>query len=283
MSAEPIQPTSKFDKTLFVLLFVTRCFVVLTTFVLLMIAILYAIGSLIILQADNFFCPGLSEKEVRLYNFENGNAIGHWGSCYYIDRKVVRWQYIYSLNINLFDAVFVNDTNGGAIFQCSMFVLVSICMFIIAIYHLYFIIYDTLFIIIDKPNPRIARSLKSIIKKCKRHVQKNDDVVDKHEERKVSNNIKCFGSIKSKFKQLQNDYYKQHYYPDSMLQLTGMWIKEMIEIMIQSYALFLYGGLNVFIPKQNILAQESYVVRGKQDWLTLVILSVPTKSRNDRY
>ena len=38
--------------------------------------------------------------------------------------------------------------------------------------------------------------------------------------------------------------------------------KEYFEIINQIYALLLYGGLNVFYMNQNILSQESLVVRG---------------------
>ena len=262
--AESSHSDSKCDEPLFILFFVARYFVVLTACLLLMISILYAIGSLISLQADNFFCPSVSEEEVRLYNFENGHSHGLWGSCYYIDRKVVHWSYIYNLNINIFSATFVDSTSVAAIFQCSMFVFVSICMFTIAVYHSYFILYDTIFVIIGKPNPRIAKALKSIIQKF---IKQKKNALDKHEI-KVSDTQKqkyikmFFKSIVSKFQQLKNDYYKRYYYPDSMVALSVMWFKELIEILIQCYALLLYGGLNVFMPTQNILAQEPYVVRG---------------------
>ena len=58
---------------------------------------------------------------------------------------------------------------------------------------------------------------------------------------------------------------RNHCYDDSRLRLFSIIGKEWFEILIQIYALFLYGGINLFDKDSNVLAQDPNIVRGKDN------------------
>ena len=98
-------PLHKHDGTLYVLYFIGRYLVVLTSYFLCIISLLYAIGNLVKLEALNFFCPRYTEEEVRAYNFEVQAKDGTDGfSCYHIDRQKLNFQEIYQATSNIYSA-----------------------------------------------------------------------------------------------------------------------------------------------------------------------------------
>lgn len=71
-----------YDSIYYGLYFIGRYLVVLLSYFLCMIACLYGTGSLVTLEATNFFCPSYTLDEIHEYNLENGNKYGDYSdSC----------------------------------------------------------------------------------------------------------------------------------------------------------------------------------------------------------
>ena len=304
----------KFEGLLYGLLLLARYLVLLTAYFLLVICVLYAIGSVTILEAENFYCPSYTEEEVRTHNYENGLKWGDHESCYLIDRKMLNWYAVKNVDVNIFTGS-VKFNNPGSISVCIIYLLIGLFLLINALYDSYFIVYDTIFI---KSNPRVTLFLKKEMRKAlrdskiknkqKKHnidmphttelvttgspsviaeededEKEDDDLEDNNEAEEthfdcnfdckqcLTNVIKCFrwiyiGCYIRCLKFCLKYYYKYlkpYHYIDGKWRLITMYLRELIEIAIQIYALLLYGGVNLFDRQQNILAQESYVLRGK--------------------
>ena len=66
--------------------------------------------------------------------------------------------------------------------------------------------------------------------------------------------------IKGCFK-LYFKYILPIYYVDSKLRIFSIIVREWIEILIQMYALFLYGGISLLFPSSNVLSQEPQIIQ----------------------
>ena len=317
--------TNLMDDFVFTLVFIARYIILFTTLSLLMIAILYTIGSIITLNADNLFCPAYSEEEVRAHNYENGLADGDPDSCYYIDRQRLNFNDIKNLNLNIFEASFVKISNVtmDVMIRFIFYLIICICLFGIIIYHSYFLIYDTLFLLIQRQtlcsccncncyrnnnnkknnkknmsdkinlktasnrkitfiskylNPRVTKTFLLCVDEARSNKKRSNieygDAGDAsgdqtngntEEEEEVIGKQSKLAFIETFVDDAQffmKQYFRPYYYIDSKWFLLVLFVREIIEIMVQTYGLLLLGGLNIFDSTQNILSQESYVVRG---------------------
>ena len=307
------------DDMLFILLFVARYIVLTTACCLLMIAVLYTIGSVVTLNADNLFCPGYTEEEVRLYNFENNLPEGDRDSCYFIDRKKLNFNDIKNLNLNIFNAfIDISNLSIQTIIQSLLYLIVCLLLIALIIFHAFYLIYDTIFIILKncngkngtttppsqttqtrhrgnstarlknlKPiNPRVAKTFIKCFRDARSGgntsgTEHNNNTNTNRSTKKTNDRMAGLEidasnynkSMKSKCgefvqgfieeaKHFQIRHIKPYFYVDSFLHLFVLALRELIEIMVQFYGLLLYGGLNIFNTQQNILAQESRVLRG---------------------
>ena len=253
--SEEEQMQQKRNKLLHLFLFVSRGLVLFTLYFVFGILCLYSIGSLVSLKANNLFCPLYTEEEVRLYNFENDLPHGDPESCFYINRKKLNINDIKNLNLDIFTAtVELNDTN---IFQFVLYIILLLLLSLATIYHSYLFIYDTIHVVCikNKENARIKNILNRIknktIKGIATSVTHNSDSNEAYIQDKK---LTCYQKLKL--------VKKKYLYIDSKWHLFKEAGKEIMELFIQIYALMLYGGLNIFDLNQNILAQESYIVRG---------------------
>ena len=279
----------KEDKILYILYILARYSVLLTSGVLCIISTLYAIGNIVSLEATNFFCnKTYDSKEIREFNLANGFEQGvsdneDVSSCYYINRKRIDFYAIYTLNINLYSA----NTDSPSAFGVILCILYSILSFVVTIftmYQFYFIIYDTFYVIksiCDKTvtNPRIVNCInrhqnkdKNSTKRSRKHQSESE--VQQHQQKRRKNCtiksvgcgiIKCMSRCVSRSIKCYLKWYFAHifpyYYTDSKYRLLIMIFREWIEILIQFYALLLYGGYHLLYSSMNVLSQEPNTIQ----------------------
>ena len=286
----------------------SRYLVVLTSYFLSIIAVLYAIGSVTHLETTNFFCPTHTEQEVREYNFENHHD---WGGdrygCWYIDTKKLNFREVFDLNIGMFTATISMDPLFA--FYCCLYSIAAIFIAISSLYHSYLLIYDTWYAIRSsvtfnnvngiyhsERNPRIELTLESISNKMEDPLVGASNVPDRQrqgstgsknasQQSNVSNNS-WWGLVRNKTKCLWKsgslclcgiygmyvrcikscfECYFKHIYPwyyvDSKWRMITIIIREWIEILIQFYALLLYGGIHLLDPTANVLSQEPQIIQ----------------------
>ena len=286
-------------EALVVFVYFARYVLLLTTICLFIISLMYGISSLVTLEATNFFCPLHSEEEVRQHNLENGLEHGDdQYSCWYINRSVMNLMKIIMLEDDLFEATFKNFTIIN-LFKCLLYCLVSLCLLIIILYNGYYVIYDTFFALVgyfnsklncqDKyiHNPRLTKTLTRMRYKVKtRNKLRRKQIVSRSklkqfnekngrkQNRKATRQSKfgvtgsasaasVAGAVKwviSKYQQWAV-WYRKYYYHDSKWRLFTIMGKEWIEILVQTYGLLLFGGIDIFDSESNVLAQDSSVVR----------------------
>ena len=135
--------------------------------------------------------------------------------------------------------------------------------------------------IVDTKNPRITQVLNQMRLKAK-HADKLNRHAARHSRHSDRENIDKFikhrrVAIQQKKKNclayamsLFAEWYKKcglwvvnNYYTDSKYRLFGIIGREWLEILIQTYGLFYYGGINLFNKESNVPAQDPIVVRGK--------------------
>ena len=262
-----------YDSIYYVLYFIGRYLVVITSYFLCIIASLYATGSLVTLEATNFFCPSYTLEQVRQYNLENGNKHGApdtVDSCIRIDREGLNFNVLSDLTYyNIFAGkIDGSSLDGVAYFQAILYFTTALILFISTLYHTYLLIYDTInaiySILYDKQrNDRIHKKL------CNLH--KNTQQSDRAEHSQKPKQINCvlwccFCVWKSYIFCIRNcmKFYFKHiqpvYYVDSKWRMLSIIIREWFEIAIQIYALLMYGGINVFDIESNVLSQSPYII-----------------------
>lgn len=256
------------DRAFYILYFIGRYLVILTSFFICSITILYAIGSLISLEATSFFCPVYTEAEVRQHNFQNGlnEGEGRW-DCWFINQKTLNFPIIYNLDLDLFVATLDNIT-PLTIIQTSLYLLLAIILIIPTIYHSYLLLYDTFFAIMSaltriETNTRITSELRQLSKKLSKssvdHQNNGNLIIDK--VCCICINVsKCFGKCYKCYSNCYFRYVQPFYYVDSKGRMLSIIFREWIEIIIQFYGLLLYSGINVLRPNSNVLSQEPHVI-----------------------
>ena len=270
---------TKHHETVTVLYYIARYLSVFLLIGLCIISTLYAVGNLVTIQAENFTCPQYTEEEVRKFNYLKGDPNGMSDSCYYIDSERLNFAAIYDLDISIYTASFADDIR---IFNTTLFIfysLIALISVILTIYHGYFLLYDSYCLSVvccncpnakSKMNPRFKRIVETCSKsyhraKTKHKRQGNTSSGNrKKNTQKVksqSNVQKCLQCVSNGI----NDYTQfmsDNFYFDSKYWLFGIIIREFFEIIIQFYALLLYGGMNLFDLNENVLSQEGYIVEG---------------------
>ena len=271
-----------YDSIYYGLYFMGRYLVVFLSYFLCMIACLYGTGSLVTLEATNFFCPSYTLEEIHEYNFENGNKHGDNGdSCRRVDRQGLDSNVLSDLNNNIFIGKIDNESlDFLSYFEALLYFSIAFILFIAALYQTYLLIYDT-FIAIhsilyqEERNNRVYRKLCQLQKQMQSSKTKKSLVekspnpnLNKQKNSKKSNvlcccillwksYIFCVGNcMKCYFKHVEPVYYV-----DSKLRMLSIIAREWLEITTQIYALLLYGGINVFALESNVLSQKAYIIQ----------------------
>ena len=233
---------------------------------------LYAVGNLVTIQAQNFTCAQYSEEQVRKINFEEGYEHGQSNSCYYIDRQKLNFEAIYNLDIDIYTAFFANNVGPLDVILCILYSIIFLVSMILTLYHGYYLLYDSYYTIIaccncyaDGVNPRFQKIVEKYIRNQnhKTKIKQNR----KNEERK-NRCSKCQPYFISLLKCVKNGwssyirFMSNNCYIESRNWILGIIVREFIEILIQVYALLLYGGTNLLNLNENVLAQEGHIVEG---------------------
>ena len=240
-----------YDTSLYCLYFIARYLVLAVSYFLCMISILYAIGSLVELKATNFFSSSYSLQQVRDYNRQHGNEYGVSKSCFYVDREKIDEQRIETSKVDIFDASVKENPDVAAIFQTLSYSICAIIFLISAFKHTYFAFYD-LFCLLRSYYTKMETNKTPNVNREQSKTNIHAGVMIKYYTHCVF--ILC--GIKKMWSYFYFEYIMPYYYIGSKWRLLSIIIKEWIEIGIQFYALLLYGGINLFEPKQNILSQE---------------------------
>ena len=277
-----------YDSIFYALYFFARLLVIVTSYILCIIASLYATGSLITLEVTSFFCPLYNESEIRQYNLENGNQEGDPGlTCRYIDRTSLNYEAIFSLDSNIFEAsVDSNNITFGKIFQTIAYSIAVIILIIPTLYHTYLWFYDTLYALLSlikgiELNPRIISQMETLAiataKRKSKNTNKNSEdefaIIKKKKKNKNKKHNKyscltapcfwCCGMYKQCCRSYMKFYFSRImpvYYVDSKCRMLSLIFREWIEISVQFYALLLYGGINIFLPNSNVKSQNPNVI-----------------------
>lgn len=262
-----------YDDALYFLYFVGRFLVVLTSYFLCVVGVLYAIGSVVTLEATNFFCPIYTEEAVRQHNYENNNPHGEFvESCWLIDQQALNLNEIRALNVNIFDAS-IDTTNIINMIQSILYIIVTFILLISTIYQTYFLVYDAICAIISivTNNYVNERIHKTLVKLKRKHVQSQNK---KENQQNVNTNANqsqnqydylcclcnCYKQCVRQCFECYFKYIVPVYYADSKLRTLSLVFREWFEIGIQFYALLLYGGINLLNLNENILSQEPYII-----------------------
>ena len=296
---------SKYEEIVGILYYVARCLSVFLLIGLCIISTLYAVGNLVTIQAENFACPQYTEEQVRRTNFERRDKDGKMNSCLYIDRQILNFDAIYSLDISIYTASFAQDID---VFDVTLFVFYSFIALISAtltIYHGYYLLYDSCYVVIGctkcaqskttsiatadningkntlniphKTNPRFKKIVENCSKsyhraKTKHKQQRNAKKQKPKRKTQVKSESrleKCLHGFSNGINYCRR-FMSDNFYFDSKYWLFGIVVREFFEIIIQFYALLLYGGMDLFDSNENVLSQEGYIVEGvKLDTLDL--------------
>ena len=190
-----------YDSIYYLLYFIGRYLVVLTSYSLCVIAALYATGSLVVLEATNLFCPLYTLEEIREYNYENGYEHGSSDSCVRIDRQGLDLSVLQDLNSNVLNGKIDSDSiDAGSFLLSILYSLTAIILFVVTLYQTYWLLYDTVFAIRScyygiPQNYRVRNKLSVMHRKIIRKLSKtnsNNNKNNKHhdEEKEDSANSK---------------------------------------------------------------------------------------------
>ena len=259
-----------YDSAYYVFYFIGRFLVVIISYFLCIIASLYATGSLVTLEATNFFCPSYTLEEVRQYNLENGNENGvdeYVDSCLRIDRQGLNYNVLSDSNYNIFIGKIDSDSlDFMAYFQAISYFATALILSIPTLYHTYLLIYDTINAIYSVVyGEQINDRIESTLHKLHAKTQQSHQAEESQDPQNIC--MRCCKFLwKSYFfcvRACMKCYFKHIqpiYYVDSKWRMLSIMAKEWFEILIQIYALLLYGGINVFDSKLNVLSQSPDII-----------------------
>eukprot|EP01084_Bolivina_argentea_P081353 147322_1 len=205
------------DNNLYIILYyVLRILTVIVTLFLAIMAINYAIGQVFSLSAADLFCQDYSEDTIRQYNKKNNYPTGSDLECNRIHRPEIDEHKV------RFGDPFesVTDFVFGNVISCVAFALLATCLTILGFLHAYTCFYDGYYHFVKKDaanNPRIVNISNSI------RPQSNNTIVKLYKKW----NLLLF----------------KYYYPDSQFKVISMVISELSEILMQCWALLIYGGV----------------------------------------
>ena len=238
-----------------------RLFVLLVSYFLCIVALLYTIGSIVNIQVTSFFCPIYTKEEVHQHNYENENAQGDSiFSCWYINRQRLNYQAIFSLNSDIFTATIDQENlSTGQIITAVLYSIVGLVLLTTTLYYTYLWLYDVAVAILSlikhtEYNPRVKTAL----------VKDRLKALSRGKKQQSKSMKKTFFAIWYNLKKWYKTFYDKEIYPyfyvDSKFQILSIIVREWIEILIQIYALLLYGGVDVFSTNSNILSQEAHII-----------------------
>ena len=262
-----------YDSTYYMLYFIGRYLVVTTSYFLCIIASLYASGSLVTLEATNFFCPSYTLEEIRQYNLVNGNKYGtKHDSCLRIDRQGLNLNVLSDLNYNIFTGKIDNDSLDFVQYlQAILYFVTTLILFIPTLYHTYLLVYDTKYAISSVvyhdhayKNERVQHELFAL---HKRSQSQPSHQAEQKPTSTISHVFWCYIFTKESYKfcarvckKCYFEYIRPIYYVDSKWKMLSIIAREWFEILIQIYALLLYGGINIFDLKSNVLSQSPDII-----------------------
>ena len=282
---------SKYGDIVTILYYIARYLSLFLLIGLCIISTLYAVGNLVTIQAENFTCPRYTEEQVRRTNFDKRYETGQTNTCFYIDRQVLDFNAIYNLDISIYNASFGDNID---IFDAILFVFylfIALISIILTIYHAYYLLYDSYYFIRGKctnHNPttathdnsnkvhtthKINPRFKKIVEECSKNYhrskakQKRQRSTKNHKQKKntqvkyQSSLQKCLHGFSDAIN-IYTHFISDYVYFDSKYWLIGIILREFFEIIIQFYALLLYGGVNLFDKNENVLSQEGHIVEG---------------------
>ena len=268
-----------------VLYYISRYLSIFLLIGLCIVSTLYAVGNLVTIQVDNFICPQYTEEEVRRFNYIDEKDSGNDNSCYYIDSRRLNFDAIYRLDIGIYTASFPDDID---VFDWAIFVfysLIALISVISTMYHGYYLLYDSYYLIvlccktITDRNRSLTRTsnmnprFKGIIEECsknyhrektkhKRQLQRNTGSQKMQMQLTSQSTVeKCLQFVNN-WMNIYTQFISDYVYFDSKYWLFGIILGEFFEIIIQFYALLLYGGMDLFDKNENVLSQEGYIVEG---------------------
>eukprot|EP01084_Bolivina_argentea_P151912 265094_1 len=198
-------------------------------------AINYAIGQVFSLSAADLFCPDYDENTVREFNLKNNHPTGKsfGGNCNKIHRPEIDEDKVRSGD----PYEYISDFSAGNVIACIAFSLLATCLAVLGVYHLCICFYDGFYHFIKKNaanNPRILHALKS--------------------KRKQSQN-----KIVLLWKKWNFLVFK-HLYPDSKIKIAIMILSEVCEILMQCWALLIYGGVQS-VSFSFVIANQSIFIK----------------------
>eukprot|EP01084_Bolivina_argentea_P024986 46499_1 len=214
-------------------LFWIRILILLLSIALIMLALSYTFGAIsdtqMILVSQ---CAGYDIEEIWQHSKEVGKPQGVLDSCWTTSTLRINEDEAYAHNTYAYKTQY----NGFAIFQCVIFSLFTIYAIIVFIYGIYSILVDFIAIRNHKlyeSAPKYKIYLKTL---------NNNYTVKK------TPNVFIAFIMKLKFQ------YELYFGIDTYYSVARMIIMEMYEIMLQTFALLLYNGYNIWNPENVHLA-----------------------------
>ena len=246
-----------------IIYFIVRYLIVLTTIFLSLLSCIYGVSALITTEAINFFCDYKTAEEVHERNFAVGYNDGEPDSCWRIDRPTLDFGAISTLDMDIYESK-IDDQSFATICACIIFSLLALFLLFIGISNGYYVIYDTFYSFINKPNPRVV----SVIIEYENEFNiRKKSISTKMAEKNDKSCCKKFLIWGEFFYDKYGYYSEKYFYFDSRSKIYSCIFGEIIEISVQFYGLCLYGGLNLIDITKNdnndiqvFLGQEYYVV-----------------------
>ena len=280
------RPCYKSKTFYFTVYFMIRYILLFTSLFLSMIAVVYGISNLLAVEATNFFCNIYNAQQVWEHNNEIGENNPLSDSCWKIDELSLDESKVTGLNAGLFDVSVSENQSIGNIIGCLIFQLLALFLLFIVLQNGYYTIYDTIHTIVTSKqqaqspiNPRVQKVQKQWAKishhrkqkqKKQQRKQKQQQHKNKIQNKKIKSNRwctnimlnycqRCCKCMSTKY-DWYNDFYESHFYFDSKFKIFSLLIGEMLEMLLQLYALFMYVGITIFNTKEIVLSQHYDVV-----------------------
>eukprot|EP01083_Nonionella_stella_P077549 211819_1 len=222
---------SNVSNTYIILYYLLRLFSIIVTLFLSIMALNYAIGQVYVLEAADLFCPNEDEDTLRNYNLEHDLPHGR-RRCGNINRVEIDDEILWG---DPYEPVPAPTANN--IIACIAFLALFLCLSVLGLYHLCICFSDAFYHFIRKDptkNPRIVKALKA-----KKNTSANKCVLWFQKW-----NLRLF----------------KRYYPDSKLKIIMLTFSQASEILMQCWALLIYGGVQS-VSLSFVIANEPRFVQ----------------------
>eukprot|EP01083_Nonionella_stella_P071944 193628_1 len=211
--------TDEISNLYITLYYMLRLVSVIVTLFLAIMAINYAIGQVFTLSAADLFCPDNDADTVRDYNLQQNDTRGTADSCGKIHRPEIDAYKVQNGDPYEYES----DVSSGNVLGCAAFSILALCLIAVSLYHFYICMFDAFYHCIRKDaenNPRLINA--STAANAVRTRPQN----------------KCMS-----WYQGWNLWLFKHNYPDSKMKILTMILSEISEILMQCWALLIYGGV----------------------------------------